>query len=128
MSKNPSPVVPVSQLLSIIKENYPSFYSSFLSEFKGSNAHMVDVGRFLEKMINKKYKRENDAQSIYCLLDIDKKGFIRMEDVQLFLEQFEQANVDGFGEIQDLMWSIFEMASESDEGKQIVDYWGLYSM
>ena len=89
----------------------------------------MSVGRFLEKIINKKYKRENDAQSIYSLLDIDKKGFIREDDVQLFLEQFEQANVDGFDEIQDLLWSIFEMASESDEeGKQVVDYWGLYIM
>ena len=52
-----------------------------------------------------------------------------MDDVEMFLEQFEQAKVEGFEEVQDLILSIFEMGSETDyEGQQTVDYWGLYSM
>lgn len=52
---------------------------------------VAEVGRFLERITQKKIKRENEVQSIYCLLDIEKKGCIIEDDIQNFLDQFYEA-------------------------------------
>ena len=57
-------------LLETINMHYPHLKSEFTEEFKDSNVSVAEVGRFLERFAQKKNKRENDVQSIYCLLDI----------------------------------------------------------
>ena len=46
------------------------------------------------------YPHEDKAiNSVYDLLDIDQKGFISKEDIQSFLGQIEEAEIDNFEEV-----------------------------
>ena len=60
---------------------------------------MAEVGRFIDRFGKKQGKRENEIQSIYCLLDIEKKGCIIEEDIQNFLDQFYEAETENIDQI-----------------------------
>ena len=54
------------------------------------------------------YKRENEVYNVSSLLDIEKNGSIREIDIENFLDQLYEAEVDNIDHISELLWSLFD--------------------
>ncbi len=47
---------------------------------------------------------DKTINSVYDLLDIDQKDYITKEDINSFLSQIEEAEVENFDEVSDELW------------------------